>query len=44
MRIVANSIGMPRASRKEKLPIYEEWEATVSDFSETAPNGLRHLF
>ena len=44
MRIIASSVGKPRAPRSEKLPIYESWEETIAEFSDTAPKGLKKLF
>lgn len=44
MRIIATSVGMPRAPRKETLPIYLDWEDLIGEFSATAPNGLQNVF
>lgn len=39
-RITAATVGNPKAARLDKLPVYEDWEHLLSDFSETAPKGL----
>lgn len=44
MRIQALSIGNPKAARLEKLPIYEDWEEYLDEFSKTAPEGLTEVF
>lgn len=44
MRIQAQTIGKPRASRNEKLPTYEKWEAYLAEFVDSAPDGLENAF
>lgn len=43
-RITAATVGSPKAARKDKLPIYEDWEHLLNDFTESAPKGLRSAF
>lgn len=44
MAIKAMSVGEPDDPRAVKLPIYDDWEAYLADYSASAPEGMKIVF